>query len=228
MCTIVLFFFPSTNKMHMPLLIDVEVKQFFFSRGVRGKKKKCVDAIPSSLASRGATPIILCRCLERTNVYCYYKAAFVVIACAPCPLLLVSALLSFCAGLRGLVQPAASAAALWLEREGGRVLLSRTLCFIFIKWAAFDLLPLWRVTAWTAAPHCSWGNRALTPPLPQTRAHTHTTPNPQSLSPLFPLWHQLAMPPSTTRSPPSLTITATAPPILSPPRSNPQASAPAY
>lgn len=99
------------------------------------------------------TPIILRRCLERTNVYCYYKAAFVVIACALCPLLLVSALLSFCARLRGLVQPAASAAR-WLEREGGRAHLSRTLCFIFIKRAAFDLLPLWRVTLWTAAPHC--------------------------------------------------------------------------
>lgn len=60
-----------------------------------------VDVVPSPPASCGTTPIILCRCLERTNVYCYYKAAFVVIACAPCPLLLVSALLSFCVGLGG-------------------------------------------------------------------------------------------------------------------------------
>lgn len=68
--------------------------------------KKSVDAIPSYHTA----PIILCPCLERTNVYCYNKAAFVVIACAPCPLLLVSALLPFCAGLGGLLQPAASAA----------------------------------------------------------------------------------------------------------------------
>lgn len=44
----------------------------------------------------------LCRCLKRTNVYCYYKAVFVVIVCSLCPLLLVSALLSFCAGLGGI------------------------------------------------------------------------------------------------------------------------------
>lgn len=152
---------------------------------------KCVDAIPAPLASCHTAPIILCRCLKRTNVYCYYKAAFVVIACALCPLLLVSALLSFCAGLGGLVQPAASAA-LWLEKEGGRMLLSRTLCFIFIKRAAFDLLPLWRVTAWTAAPHCCQGNRAFTTPLP----------HPSTLSPRSPSCHPPAMPP------PILTITA--------------------
>lgn len=72
-----------------------------------------------------------------------------------------------CRGVLGwgaeLVQPVSSAA-VWLEWEGGRVHLSRTLCFIFIKRAAFDLLPLWRVTAWTAAPHCCEGNRALTIP----------------------------------------------------------------
>lgn len=44
----------------------------------------------------------LCRCLKRTNVYCYYKAAFVVMVCSLCPLLLVSALLSFCARLGGI------------------------------------------------------------------------------------------------------------------------------
>lgn len=130
---------------------------------------KCVDAAPSC----DTTPIILRRRLERTNVYYYYKAAFVVVACTLCPRLLVSALLSFCARLRGLVQPAAPAA-WWLEREGGSAHLSRTLCFIFIKRAAFDLLPLWRVTLWTAAPHslllrksCTYPNTATTALKPQ-------------------------------------------------------------
>lgn len=75
-----------------------------------GGDYECVGTIPAFLASRQAAPIILRRRLERTNVYCYYKAAFVVIVCALCPLLLVSALLSYWAVLGGLVQPAASAA----------------------------------------------------------------------------------------------------------------------
>lgn len=163
-----------------------------FSKLSRGWK--CVDVIPFSLASCLTTPIILCQCLKRTNVYCYFKAGFVVIACARCPLLLVSALLSFCAGLRGLVQPTASAA-LWLEREGGRMLLSRTLCFIFIKRAAFDLLPLWRVTSLAAAPHCS-----LTPRPPNT--HTHHHPTSPNLSPFSSSFH----PPAMSHSPsPNLT-----------------------
>lgn len=64
--------------------------------------KKYGDAVPASLPSCNTAPIILCRCLERTNVYCYNKAAFVLITCALCPLPLVSALLSFSAGLGGI------------------------------------------------------------------------------------------------------------------------------
>lgn len=56
----------------------------------------------------------------------------------PLSLFLLSFHFVLCWG--GFVQPAASAA-LWLEREGGRVLLSRTLCFIFIKRAAFLFAP---------------------------------------------------------------------------------------
>lgn len=90
-CMVFVFF-----TMYMRLLTDLEVKP-------PPPPAATTLWMPFHLppASCGTTPIILCRCLERTNVYCYYKAAFVVIAGAPCPLLLVSALLSFCVGLGG-------------------------------------------------------------------------------------------------------------------------------
>lgn len=147
------------------------------------RRWKYVDAIPFSLASCLTTPIILCQCLKRTNVYCYFKAAFVVIACALCPLLLVSALLSFCAGLEGI--GAAHRLCSSLIRKGGRKAgregecFSAGLCFIFIKRAAFDLLPLlWRVTSWAAAPHCS----LTSPTTPWKHIHTITL-HPQTFPP---------------------------------------------